>query len=688
MSLTLDTPVSQISRVGQATAGRLKKLEIETVRDLIFYYPWRWEDLSRIVTIAEAEPSSLVTIKGVVTSIKNHRSYGRSRSLTEAVVADTTGDLKVIWFNQSFIAKTLQEDEEIYLSGKVSFDKYGLKQMISPVYEKSKASTTHTARIVPIDPLTSNITQKQLRFLIKEVIYLSDTVTDFLPSEVAASHNLLGLSQSLRQLHFPDSPDLLARAIARLKFDELFLFQLQILLSRKEINQSRAPSLKFYELETKQLVNSLPFKLTADQKKAAWQILSDIQKTRPMNRLLEGDVGSGKTIVSALVMLNVLLNNHQSVLMAPTEILAAQHYRNISAVLEKYQSRIGLVTRSQKFIGFKNKTQSAMLSAIKKGELQIIIGTHSLIQEDVKFKNLSLVVIDEQHRFGVKQRQFLRKNSGKSSLTPHLLSMTATPIPRSLALVLYGDLDVSIIKEMPQSRKRIITQVIDSKNRSVAYDFIKKEITKGHQIFVVCPLIDPSDKLGVKSVTSEFDKLRKEIFPDLAISMIHGKLKSAEKEKVMADFVANKSSVLVSTAVIEVGVDIPNATVMIIEDADRFGLAQLHQFRGRVGRSYHQSYCFLFSSNSKAEKRLKMLEKVTDGFKLAEIDLQNRGPGSIYGQMQSGWPEFKIAKPNDFDLISQAKKAAETVLAKSPELQDFPLLKQKMAGFLSDLHPE
>lgn len=690
MSLSLHSPVSEISRVGKVVASRLKKLDIETVSDLIFYYPWRWEDLSNVSLIKDLEPDSLATIKATVISLDTRNLYHRKKTLTESLVADDTEELKVIWFNQGFISKTLQEGDVVYLSGKMSFDKYGLKQMVSPAYEKARSETIHTARIVPVYPLTSNITQKQLRFLIREAINLVDGINDFLPPFIIKSNNFLDLPTALRQIHFPDNQENLEQAVNRLKFDELFLFQLQVMLSRRELSRSSAPALDFYEAETKKMISRLPFELTGDQKKAAWQIISDIQKTRPMNRLLEGDVGSGKTVVAALVMLNVLLNDCQSVLMSPTEILASQHYKTILELLRNHQDKICLLTRTRQFLGKKEISKKMLIKSIKEGKVKIIIGTHALIQQDVYFKNLSLAIIDEQHRFGVNQRKALRSSSGSGQLTPHLLSMTATPIPRSLALALYGDLDISIIREMPLERKKIITKVVDSQKRQKAYDFVKKEITAGRQVFVVCPLVDPSDKLGVKSVTSEFEKLNKEVFADFRVSMIHGRLKSSEKEKIMQDFSSGKTDVLVSTSVIEVGVDIPNATVMMIEDADRFGLAQLHQFRGRVGRFNYQSYCLIFSSSSnpKTKNRLKALETSKDGFELAEIDLKQRGPGSLYGQMQSGWPEFKIAKLSDSLLISRAGEAAGEILKKSPDLRDFPLVKQKMNSFLTSIHLE
>jgi ATP-dependent DNA helicase RecG len=687
MKLDLATSISVISQVGKTTANRLKKLGIETVEDLIFYYPFRWQDFSQISEIAELQPIEAITVRGKIQLIKNRRSWAKKKILTEALVADKTGSIKVIWFNQPFLTKILTPGDEIYLSGKVDFNRYTL-QLVNPVYEKvTRGTTTHTARLVPIYSLTENLTQKQIRFLSKSVMPAVALIKDWLPAEIIKEFHLFDLNTALRQIHFPKNYKLLDQAIRRLKFDELFLFQLQITLSKVEIDSSLAEAIKFAEKQTKEFVGSLPFKLTDDQKKAAWQIISDVQKDRPMNRLLEGEVGSGKTVVAAIVMFNVALNDFQSVLMAPTEILAGQHYKTIINLLKKTKIKVALLTRSQRLIDDKSVTKKKILNQLKSGEVKIVIGTHALIQEGIEFKNLALAIIDEQHRFGVEQRKLLREKSGDPQTIPHLLSMTATPIPRSLALTLYGDLDLSLIKELPKERKKVITEIVEATNRQQTYDFIQNEIKAGRQIFVICPLIDPSDKLGVKAVTEEYEKLKKEVFPDLKIVMLHGKLKSEEKEKVMANFLAKQSDILVSTSIVEVGVDVPNATVMLIEGADRFGLAQLHQFRGRVGRANYQSYCFLFTDNTsqKTKTRLQALVEAKDGFELAELDLKFRGPGEIYGTVQSGLPVFKIAQLSDHEIISQTKKATEMV---GPNLEKYPILKKKIDQLIKEVHLE
>ncbi len=689
MKLELSTPVTAISPVGVTTASRLKRLGIETVADLIFYFPFRWEDFSAIAPIADLEPKQHVTVQGTIQLIANRRSPVKRKNLTEAVVEDDSGTIKVIWFNQPYITQTLVPGDRVYLSGRVDFDRYTL-QLINPVYEKVKKDTTHTARIVPIYPLTNNLTQKQLRFLIKQALVAVSQVKEFLPDAIRTEHELIGLAEALSQLHFPDTQAALDQALYRLKFNEFFLFQLQVLLSRSELRTSVAVPITFHEQETRQLVAGLPFVLTGDQKKAAWKIIADLQQPRPMNRLLEGDVGSGKTIVAALAMYNVALAGSQSVLMAPTEILAAQHYQTIYKLFQPLGITTALLTRSQKLCGMESVSKAALVARIAAGEVAVIVGTHAVIQDGVQFKQLGLGVVDEQHRFGVTQRKALRSQSGDAATTPHLLSMTATPIPRSLALALYGDLDVSILAEKPKDRKPIITKLVAESGRPAAYQFIKDQITNGRQVFVVCPLIDPSDKLGVRSVTVEYEKLKQSVFPEYTIDLLHGKLPAEKKEAVMADFLAGKSHILVSTSVIEVGVDVPNATVMMIEGAERFGLAQLHQFRGRVGRAAYQSYCFLCSEHlgERTQTRLQALVDSQDGFALAELDLTLRGPGMVYGSQQSGWPQFKLAQLSDHQLMVKTKQAAELLLADGSTLRDHPVLQEHVDRLLKELHPE
>ncbi|OGY41778.1 MAG: ATP-dependent DNA helicase RecG [Candidatus Buchananbacteria bacterium RBG_13_36_9] len=686
---TLETPIENLTRVGKATSGRLRRLGLNTVNDLLYYFPFRYEDYSQVVVIKDLLPSQTVTIKGKIVLIENRRSHRKRMTITEALIEDDTGSIKVVWFNQPFLIKYLKSGDEIFIAGTTEINNLSL-QFTSPAYEKiTGGDSLNTAKIVPVYSLTSNLTQKQLRFLIKVALESVNMIKEWLPLEIIKKNNLANFNFALTQIHFPNDFKVLGQARLRLKFNELFLIALQNQFLRKFLMQNPAPAIKFQEEKIKEFVSTLPYLLTADQKKAAWQILLDLDKETPMNRLLEGDVGSGKTIVAALAILNVALNGYQAVLMAPTEILARQHYNSLLNFFKDFKIKIALLTHSEKIVNHaENLSKKEVLEQIKNGEINLIIGTHALIQDEVEYKKLGLIIVDEQHRFGVEQRKKL-KQKNKGQKLPHFLSMTATPIPRSLALILYGDLDLSIIKEMPKGRKKIITKLIPENSRWQAYQFIREEIKKGRQVFVICPLIDPSDKLGVKSVTEEFKKLDKEVFPDLKIGLLHGKLKAKEKEVIMRDFKANKIKILVSTSVIEVGIDIPNATIMMIEGADRFGLAQLHQFRGRVGRGEHQSYCFLFTDNfnDKTQERLQALVNSSDGFALAEYDLKFRGPGEVYGTRQSGLPDLKIASLNDLELINLTKKEAQEFLEKN-NLADFPLLQNKLEQAQINTHLE
>lgn len=732
---TLATPVKDLSRIGQATASRLKRLGIETVEDLVFYFPFRYDDFSASLKIRDLKPGITASIYGRIELISNKRSPIKKKIITEALISDETGSIKAVWFNQPFLTKTLRVGDKVILAGKVDYDYYGI-QINSPSYEKAGygKEAIHTARLVPIYSITENLTQKQIRTLINIVIELTDQIKEWLPENILLRHNFLSISHALREIHFPSSGELLKKARMRLKFDELFFLQLQAQILKNNLRQKKAMPVIFKETEIVDFVRNFPFRLTDAQRKAAWEILKDIEKTKPMNRLLEGDVGSGKTVVACVAAYNTVLNGFQSVLMAPTEILAKQHFNSISNLLNKFGVRMGLLTRTERIFAHHaenpplngrrgedvnsgiekherivplcDRGQSAcagrgcvdvqkiskikILNFIKNGEVDFLIGTHALLQEKVEFKNLALAIVDEQHRFGVEQRKMLREKSGDPVTMPHFLSMTATPIPRSLALTVYGDLDLSILDQMPVGRKRISTKVVKSENRMHAYEFIRKQIVAGGQAFVICPLIDPSDKLGVKSVKEEYEKLNRQIFQDLKIGMLHGKLKSKQKEEVMEKFLQNEIKILVSTSVVEVGVDVPNATVMMIEGADRFGLAQLHQFRGRVGRSHHQSFCLLFteSASQNVYERLAVLEQNNNGFELAEKDLQFRGPGQVYGVQQSGIPDLKIASLGDYDIIKNAKREAETFMSEDPTLQKWPNLNMKIAGVLDKVHLE
>lgn len=715
--LAFNTPITDIIRLGAAAAKRLAKLGINTAGDLLFYFPFRYDDFRAVTPISGLAAGMNANIVGRIELIRNKRSPRKRMHITEALVADETDTIRVVWFNQPFIAKSLKAGDTVSLAGKIEGSN-GDAFMRSPVYEKADGGALHTHGLVPNYHLTAGLTQKQIRFFVSQVITLADSLADWLPAGIIASQKLIPLNKAVRKIHFPaDFADAEA-ARARLAFDELFLLQIQSQLARRELDLSRTVPIKFQEKETKKFVDSLSFRLTDDQRKAAWEILRDMEKERPMTRLVEGDVGSGKTLVAVIAMLNAALNKKQSVLMVPTEILAKQHYDSVCKLLSDDISVV-LLTRSQfsifnfKFSNNDKITKNKIIQTIKDGDAKIIIGTHALLQENVVFNNLALAIIDEQHRFGVEQRQSLIKKSSSSQVatektihhekkpalgnvkcqlsnvncqmsTPHLLSMTATPIPRSLALALYGDLDLSIIREMPAGRKKIITQVVSEAKRQDAYGFMRKQIEAGRQVFVICPLIDISDSLGVKSAKQEFEKLDKVVFPDLPIGILHGRMKAKEKEAVMSGFLEKKIKILVSTSVVEVGVDVPNATIMMIEGADRFGLAQLHQFRGRVGRGEHQSYCFLFSDNG-AERTVRRLNAMTenhDGFTLAKIDLKFRGPGEIYGTAQKGFPELSVATLFDYDLMKRARDEAVKIIAADTALDSWPRLKEKVSDLV------
>jgi len=676
----LTTKIAGLNRVGQATARKLEKLDIQTVRDLLLYFPFRYDDFSEQVKIADLVLGSRVNVTGEIELINNKKSPRARMNITEALISDGSDFLRVVWFNQPFLSKTLKVGDRISLAGKIEEDFQG-KVMKAPVYEKAGSQTLHTDGLVPNYHLTANLTQKQLRFLIGQVINLAKLVPDWLPKQIRKEYGLIDLTEAIKKIHFPNNQKDIELARERIGFDELFLIQLQAQMIRAKIKAGQTRPINFLEQETKDFVNSLPWQLTDDQRRSAWEILQAINKDKPMTRLLEGDVGSGKTIVAVLAMLNTALNHLQSALMVPTEILAKQHFESLGKLFGGMKIKMALLTRSHRYLNNLEQkiSKPKIIEAIKSGAVDIIIGTHALIQEDVEFQDLSFVVIDEQHRFGVEQRQALMKKT-KEHFVPHLLSMTATPIPRSLALAMYDDLDISIIKQMPKDRQKIITKIVKSSARQQAYADISKQVAEGRQAFVVCPLIDESDQLGAKSVKEEYDRLKKTVWPDLRIGMIHGKLKSEEKAQIMEDFNQGKIDVLVATAVVEVGIDVPNATVMMIENAERFGLAQLHQYRGRVGRSQYQSFCFLMTNEADEteNQRLQAMLTYDSGFDLAKADLKFRGPGEVYGKLQKGFPQLRVASLYDFVLMKQAKDAATKILTIDPDLKESSELKEKI----------
>ena len=714
--MTLSTPVGQVPRIGTAYEAKLKKLGITQVRDLLFHFPRTYEDFSKITPIKNLKEGAVYCVKGQLLEITEMRTYRKRVSLITGMVEDDSGAIKILWFNQPYLADSLKKGDNVYLAGKVMRDKEGV-YLASPVHEKNpksearnpkqiqnskfkiqNSSLTHVGRIIPVYPETAGVSSRWLRSIIKMVLASIKEMPETLPTEILAEQKFLPIQQAMWQVHFPDSMQQAELAAKRFSFEELFYILLFILSERKKIAQVKAPGIPFDPTMMKRFTDKLAFQLTDDQKKAAWHILKDMEKPRPMNRLLQGDVGSGKTVVAAMAMLSAVKAGHQAALLAPTEILAQQHHKTVAAALTPFKLTIGLLTgKTDRFISPKlpndyiEISRAKLLERVKNNEVQVLIGTHSLIQDKVKFGDLALVVVDEQHRFGVKQRMKLLHDT---RLIPHLLSMTATPIPRTLAMTLYGDLDLSIIAQMPKGRKKIITKVIVPAQRQKAYQDIAEQIEQGRQVFVICPRIERTEKspkdIEIKTVKEEYEKLSKEVFPKLRVEMLHGKMPGKEKEQVMRQFKFGKIDLLVSTSVVEVGVDIPNASVMMIEGADHFGLAQLHQFRGRVGRGEHQSYCFLFAESNSfiARKRLKALEKSNSGFELAERDLQIRGPGDFAGTKQWGLPDFAMKNLTNLELVEKARESAKAILEKDLTLKNYPLLREKVADFRQKLHLE
>ncbi len=697
MALELNTPISQIPRIGKKYYKKFHKLGINTVRDLIYHFPHRYDDFSNLVPIAQLKLEQEKTIQGKVLDIENTRTPRKRMSLTEAIIKDDSGTIKAVWFNRPYIAKVLKPGQKISLSGKLKVRK-GEHYLSNPSYEvmREYKFLAHTAGLIPVYPETAGITSRVIRFALKTSLPVINKIKDYLPAKIKRSNNLFSLKKALKEVHFPQDKNSAKKARQRLAFDELFLIQLFSIKQKKSLQKQKARAIEFDKKIIKSFVDKLSFNLTNSQKIAMWDILQDISKPFPMNRLLNGDVGSGKTVVAAAAMLEVAKNNSQVAFMAPTEILAQQHFKEIIKLLKGHNLTVGLLTGSENKIQNKKLTRKEFLNRVENGEIDIIIGTHALIAQKknqkrtVKFNNLTLAIIDEQHRFGIKQRSHLRKNFKDQKIFPHFLTLTATPIPRTLTLTIYGDLDISLLKEMPKGRQKIITEIVPPEDRRKVYKFVKQQASSGRQVFVICPLIEESEKLEVKSVTQEYEKLKNKIFPDLNIEMLHGKMPADKKQKIMEDFKNKKTDVLISTSVVEVGIDVPNATAMMIEGAERFGLAQLHQFRGRVGRGKYQSYCFLLTSSSlkTSTSRLNALKKCKNGFELAEKDLKIRGPGELFGVRQSGLPDLAMANLGNIKLIEKTRKEASNLLEQDPQLKNHPLLLVKLSQFNQFIHLE
>ncbi len=667
--MILSTKLESIKGVGPKTAEQFELAGLKTVNDLINFLPRKHEDFSEIVKIDAITPGKR-TIQARCVA-QQTRMVRRGMKVTTATLDDGSGKLQAVWFNQPYRATQLKlATDEFFFSGDFEFN-YNKYQLTNPSVEKVSEMPVQTDRLLPIYPSIKGLKSQVVRKILNELKPLMAMIPDTMPGSIIKNQKLVSLGTALLGMHFPKTSQDIAIAKERLAFDELFELLLAAQFNKQSNAKLKGWNIPFEAETVKGFVQQLPFSLTADQKRAAWDILQNIEKPIPMNRLLQGDVGSGKTVVAGIAARQAASHGYQTALLAPTEILATQHAENLQALLAPFGVNVALLTGS-----VTAKSRKPLLENIKNGSVDVLIGTHALLQPTVQFHKLGLVVIDEQHRFGVNQRQELLQKSDKM---PHLLAMTATPIPRSLALTVYGELDISIIAEKPSNRKPIITKIWSPVTRKELYAKIDAEIAKGRQAYVVCRLIDENSQNEAKSVEMEYKKLQNSVFGHRRIGLLHGRMKPSDKETVMRAFSNGDYDILVSTTVVEVGVDVPNATAMLIEDADMYGLSQLHQLRGRVGRSAHQSYCYLLMSDmKKPSQRLKDIEQSNDGFYLAEVDLARRGPGEIYGRSQHGALNLRIATLSDTKLIARAQKAAADFAQSGEDLLQYKQLAQRI----------
>ncbi|PPD57656.1 ATP-dependent DNA helicase RecG [Dehalogenimonas etheniformans] len=679
---SLSLPVTTLKGISEATAAKYKKLGITGIRDLLYHFPTRHVDYSQTAKISSLLPGPDQTIVANIWEVRLTTPGGR-RS-TEAILGDETGNIRALWFNNPYLVKQLHNGDRVVISGRVS-DWKGRLVFESPEWEKlEEKELVHTGRLVPVYPLTAGLFPRAVRKLMKEVVDgFSGSLSDYLPSTIRQRRGLTDLPSAISHAHFPEDELSKNAARVRLAFDELFFLQLGV-LARKRAWQHSQPASAIPTDKTlfDRFLKSLSFSLTGAQQKSLNEILADLKRTEAMSRLLQGEVGSGKTVVATAAILMAVAAGFQAAFMAPTEILAEQHFRSLTRMLELLSTEKQITEGVTSYIGIlpdrplsvalligdaKESGKTAIRGRIKNGDIDLVIGTHALIQKDVKFKILGLAVIDEQHRFGVEQRLSLRQKG----TNPHILVMTATPIPRTLALTLYGDLDLSVINELPPGRQTIKTRWLKPEQRASAYAFIRKQVDLKQQAFIICPLVEESEAVQARAATAEYENLKQDVFPDFKLGLLHGRMPAVEKDSVMGAFSAGKLDILVSTPVIEVGIDVPNATVMLIESADRFGLSQLHQFRGRVGRGTEQSYCMLLAENPSevANARLSVIEKTQDGFILAEEDLKLRGPGEFFGTRQSGLPDLKMAKLSDVPILEMAREEATRLFQEDPGLK-------------------
>ncbi|MDR1969745.1 MAG: ATP-dependent DNA helicase RecG [Candidatus Nomurabacteria bacterium] len=674
--MNLGVNLSQIKGVGPRTAQTLSAAGLSTVGDLINFLPRTYEDFSIVTSIAKLHPGK-VTIKACCEQIST-RIVRRAMRVTTAVLADDTGKVQAVWFNQPYRETQLKSGAEHFFSGEFGF-RAGRYQLTTPSAEAVKDLPVQTGRILPIYPVRKGLKPNITRKILNELRPMITMLPEILPSEIVVNQKLLPRADALLGLHFPESKEQADAARERLAFEELFELLLASRLNKQENSKLQGFQISFNQPKIKKFVDQLPFRLTNSQRRALWDILCDFERKTPMNRMLQGDVGSGKTVVAGAAAYQASLAGFQAAIMAPTEILAVQHAETLDKLLSPFGVKVALLTSS-----VKGKVREELYKAITSGAVDIVVGTHALFQKDIKFHKLGFVVIDEQHRFGVEQRQLLL---AKGNHMPHLLSMTATPIPRSLQLTLFGDLDISTLNELPAGRKKTETKIWSPNSRVQLYERIREQLTQGRQAYVVTPLIEETiarpglTKDGEKiAAETKFKEISKK-FKDFKVGLLHGKMPGAEKEKIMRDFASHKIDILVATTVIEVGVDVPNATVMLIENADHFGLAQLHQLRGRVGRGEHQSFCYLMmSDSSRPTRRLREIEKSNDGFYLSEVDLELRGPGQVYGTMQHGDLDLQIASLADTRLIARAAKSADWFI-EHENLMKFPELKKNVLKY-------